>query len=479
MNLSLIFKNRSFIVSALGAFGLGVYFIILGEVFAGVIAFLIPLIAATFSANGAVGSSEDALFKRALNVLSDAAEGKLEARVTKITGDTPYATLARDLNNFLDQVEVVIRESVSSIQAVNEQKEYRYAYAKGLKGIFVSTIATINDAIDTIKTGNRMKSRGEMSSDLHNLGGGIAHGMTLVQEEILACREEATKISNVSGETAMKVADTLQEVHNVQQSFEELEQNVSNNSELIQSLNERTREISEISGLIKDIADQTNLLALNAAIEAARAGEHGRGFAVVADEVRKLAERTTKATQEIYITITSLNQESVELQGSSEAMSTIAQESMQRVGSFVHTLEEFSHNASSSAHEAKYINNKLFVTLVKIDHIMFKSNAYAAIVTENENETFADHTACKFGKWYFSEGEGEFGDTQAFKAVDAPHKRVHAYAINNIEFVRKGLAMRPEYKASIVDNFTKMEEASEELYVRLDEMIEQKRGDVG
>jgi methyl-accepting chemotaxis protein len=121
-------------------------------------------------------------------------------------------------------------------------------------------------------------------------------------QEMTSMSDVATKAAQSGGGVVRQAITDMQLVH----------ESVQQTAEKIALLGKGSQEISEIIKVITDIADQTNLLALNAAIEAARAGEQGRGFAVVADEVRKLAERTTRATSEISNMIASIQRETEE-----------------------------------------------------------------------------------------------------------------------------------------------------------------------
>ncbi len=125
--------------------------------------------------------------------------------------------------------------------------------------------------------------------------------------------------------------------------------------QLIQSLEERSREIGKVVQTIQEIADQTNLLALNAAIEAARAGEHGRGFSVVADEVRKLADRTGVSTREIGSTISAIQQDIHQAVAGMDDNSARVDGSTRRVEELSRSLAEIRHAVGRSAEHVRDI----------------------------------------------------------------------------------------------------------------------------
>jgi len=395
-------------------------------------------------------------------VISSAQQGNFEVRSIHIDEAGVLGKIAWDVNSFMDQIEVFMREVNTSIDYAAKNQYYRRIKAKGLNYTLQKTATKINDAIDAMEAEYIAQAQKNFAGELGRTGKPLPESFKIVQEQLADGVNELEDTVVKADETALASNESINEANVVIDKLASLSESISNNNEAVDSLQTRAGEIGEVVNLIKDIAEQTNLLSLNAAIEAARAGEHGRGFAVVADEVRKLAERTQKATSEIAISIQSLQQETGGIADSAETMSTVSQEAVEMLEKFKEALDGFNVNANIIKTDSNNLKLTLMMILVKIDHILFKSNIFSNVMAHKGPTGIADHTMCRLGKWYQSEAKDVIGHLPCFKAIDKPHAEVHNNAINASRLSANGY--NPKNNEKLIEYFKNMEEASYKLF---------------
>jgi len=351
-----------------------------------------------------------------------------------------------------------------------------------------------NEFVDTLyRIGEAAEKTMPVSMAVIKVRESVDENMTMATQVATASAQMRIAISDIAmsvNDSSMKAAQSVEmaqhgtkAIQESKASMESINGIISDLGGEVSKLTENANKIGNVISVINDISDQTNLLALNAAIEAARAGEAGRGFAVVADEVRKLAERTQNSTKEIENMVKEMQSnirivsegaqgviDSVAVQkncteNAFESFHTInaaVEDLNSSIGSISAAIEEQSATteeiagsvenvARGSEHtnevvtelmsDANHLTGSLngiaekyakltytskgfyFVT-AKIAHIAFMKRIFDCFQNGTTIQ-LPDHTTCGFGKFYFGKGMELFGKDPDFQALAKPHEGVH------------------------------------------------------
>ena len=276
-------------------------------------------------------------------------EGDLRNRID-IKANDEIGVVAHNINKFI----MKLSEVVNNIKTSTEQSV---------------TLAEATDDI-TLKIESNLKMQTKAITKIKHLTDEIEDDLGVAEENLISTVEDVLT-------TQKTLNDMTSTLNHVVEKIDNEAQNELTIATKITTLAEQSSQIKDVIAIIKDIADQTNLLALNAAIEAARAGEHGRGFAVVADEVRKLAERTQKSLVEIDAAVNIIVQGITEAQEDIEdnvkdfskirtETTTLLEKSDDTMNSLTITID----NSHKALKETTKINTHARVLIVEIDELI-------------------------------------------------------------------------------------------------------------
>ena len=304
---------------------------------------------------------------------------------------------------------------------------------------------------------------------------GTLEDVVAVQNDMNDNVLKAENIAKISNAAVQSMSELGEITDSITSSLNDIMESANKSRDTATVLHKSVDDISNVIELIKAVSDQINLLALNAAIEAARAGEHGRGFAVVADEVRKLAEKTQKATSEVEMNINLLKQNANEMFTQSEQVEKVSTDSSAHITRFTEQFDKLREQAHASSANSAAIVSETFVSLVKLDHVVFKLNGYKEIFSHS-GKKLSDQFNCRLGKWVAGDGRKRFGTNVMFPQINDPHQRVHE---NMNEAIELSARHDESYYDKIISCCQTAEDGSRQLFEVFKEMIAINRNNNG
>jgi methyl-accepting chemotaxis protein len=402
-------------------------------------------------------------------LLGHACKGVLHYRSTKTRDMGEVGEVAWQLNDFLDQIETYFKEVNTCFQRVSNGDYRRRPLSRGLPGLFAESLESLNVAIQAMEDNDGFVRRNRLSSQLAALNNPrLRQNLAASQGDLGEITQAMEQVAHITQENAEGARESLDSAELITGQLDTIVGSVINMNEASAALAGEWHGIESSLADISAIADQTNLLALNAAIEAARAGEAGRGFAVVADEVRKLAERSKDTAIKVQSVLGALSSRIDEMQQKAGSAGEVSTHVKQSVEVFRQRFASLADRSDQVLKQVMRVRDKSQTSLQKVGHVMRKQLAYAAL---EGNAVVPMGNALT--DWRLGEGAKDFGVTRAIKEMEAPESQIKVH----VDCAQRAAATKGVLDEQlIVTEMREMEDQSQIMLGLLDRMVEEKHG---
>jgi methyl-accepting chemotaxis protein len=348
-------------------------------------------------------------------------EGHLDVHLDKIKDDE-FGKTFDEFNRIISNLKSIIENTIKDM-ALTLEEARRAEEAANQVNVGMQQIST---AAEQISTG---------AENLSRYAGTAASDVKASQEIFKKLSQSSNKSSNYASQAGKNSEETQNLGNMALEDVKQFVEEISKLANIVQSLDSAVNNIGAVTGKIKSIADQTNLLALNAAIEAARAGEHGRGFAVVADEVRKLAADSRKSTDDINEIVTSVQKETVKVTGAIDKAQLGAVTVNKNIVQSLNKIHEIANAINTINSMLAELDKLAEEGLVKIESID-KSISEAASTAE-ENAASSEETSAAIQE-----------QTAALQQVTASAQNVSGLAQKTVDTLMEEFKVSAEEKNS-------------------------------